>query len=176
MDAPDLLTGHRNLLHILHLFVGTKGLTFGQNVPLPSTHPSDCLSSSVGRYMRRRPIYLPPPAYHAWRSPLICPANRTGSDGRPRRIWCYRMCSVDCGLWCWDATTQAASDDALSQRQGWRRVLSFSFEAGVRQGRVTLPCKSLRGVRGPYKYTMLPGPPFRPSSSNNHRNWRGRLR
>jgi len=59
------------------------------------------------------------------------------------------MCSVDSGLWCWDATTQAASDDAPSQRRGWRGVLSFSFEAGMRQGRVTLPCKSLRGVRAP---------------------------
>jgi len=28
-------------------------------------------------------------------------------------------------------------------------VLSFSFKVGVRQGRVTLPCKSLRGVRAP---------------------------
>jgi len=28
-------------------------------------------------------------------------------------------------------------------------VLSFSFEVRVRQGRVTLPCKSLRGVREP---------------------------
>jgi len=59
------------------------------------------------------------------------------------------MCSVDSGLWCWDATTQAAIDHAPSQRRGWRGVLSFSFEVGVRQGRVTLPCKSLRGVRAP---------------------------
>jgi len=59
------------------------------------------------------------------------------------------MCSVDSGLSCWDTTTQAASDDAPSQRWGWRGVLSFSFEVGVRQGRVTLPCKSLRGVRAP---------------------------
>jgi len=28
-------------------------------------------------------------------------------------------------------------------------VLSFSFEVHVRQGRVTLPCKSLPGVRAP---------------------------
>jgi len=61
------------------------------------------------------------------------------------------MCFIDSGLWCWDATTQAASDDALSQRRGWRGVLSFSFEVGMRQGRVTLPCKSLRGVRAPNK-------------------------
>ena len=59
------------------------------------------------------------------------------------------MCPIDRGLWCWDATTQAASDDAPSQRRGWRGVLSFSFEVRVRQGRVTLPCKSLRGVRAP---------------------------
>jgi len=59
------------------------------------------------------------------------------------------MCSIDSGLWCWDATTQAASDDVLSQRRGWRGVLSFSFEVRVRQGRVTCPYKSLRGVRAP---------------------------
>jgi len=59
------------------------------------------------------------------------------------------MCSIDSGLWCWDATTQAASDDAPSQRRGWRGVLSFSFEVRMRQGRVTLPRKSLRGVRAP---------------------------
>jgi len=46
-------------------------------------------------------------------------------------------------------TAQAASDDAPSQRQGWRGVLSFSFEVGVRQGRVTLPYKFLPGVRAP---------------------------
>ena len=28
-------------------------------------------------------------------------------------------------------------------------MLSFSFEVGMRQGRVTLPCKSLRGVSAP---------------------------
>jgi len=59
------------------------------------------------------------------------------------------MCSIDSGLWCWDATTQAASDDAPSQRRGWRGVLSFFFEVRVRKGRVTLPCKSLRGVCAP---------------------------
>jgi len=57
------------------------------------------------------------------------------------------MCSVDSGLWCQDATTQAASDEAPSQRRGCRGVLSFFFEVRVRQGRVTLPCKSLPGVR-----------------------------
>jgi len=67
------------------------------------------------------------------------------------------MCSIDSGLWCWDATTQAASDDAPSQRRGWRGVLSFSFEVRVRQGRVTLPCKSLRGVRAPNTYFLVPG-------------------
>jgi len=59
------------------------------------------------------------------------------------------MCSIDSGLWCWDVTNQAASDDAPSQHRGLRGVLSFSFEVGVHQGRVTLPCKSLRGVRVP---------------------------
>jgi len=149
VDAPDPLTGHSYLLHTLHDLVGTRGLTFVRNVPLLSTHSSDCLSSSVCNFMRRRPIHLLPLAQGARRSPLIYPANRLRSDGRPRRIRCYKMCSVDSGLWCWDATTQAASDDAPSQRRGWRGVLSFSFEVGVRQGRVTLPCKSLRGVRAP---------------------------
>ena len=59
------------------------------------------------------------------------------------------MCSIDRGLWCWDATTLAASDDAPSQRRGWRGVLSFSFEVRMRQGSVTLACKSLWGVRAP---------------------------
>jgi len=149
VDAPDPLTGHSYLLHTLHNFVGTRGLTFVQNVPLHSTHSSDCHSSSVCNLMRHRPIHLPLLAQGARRPPLIYPANRIRSDGRPRRIRCYKMCSVDSGLWCWDATTQAASDDAPSQRRGWRRVLSFSFEVGMRQGRVTLPCKSLRGVRAP---------------------------
>ena len=99
--------------------------------------------------MRRRPIHLLPLAYGARRSPLIYPANRTRSDGRPRRIRGYKMCSIHHGLWCWDATAQAASDDAPSQPRGWRGVLSFSFEVRMRQGRVTLPCKSLRGVRPP---------------------------
>jgi len=54
------------------------------------------------------------------------------------------MCAIDNGLWCWDATTQAASDDPPSQHRGWRGVLSFSFEVHACQGRVTLSCKSLR--------------------------------
>jgi len=154
VDAPDPLTGHSYLLHALHDFVGTRGLTFVKNVPLPSTITSDCLSSRVCNFMRRRPIHLLPVAYGAGRSPLIYPANRIRSDGRPRRIRCYWMCFVDSGLWCWDATTQAASDDAPSQRRGWRGLLSFSFEVRVRQGRVTLPCKSLQGVRAPNSRIM----------------------
>jgi len=149
VDAPDPLTGHSCRLHTLHDFVGTRGLTFVQNVPLPSTHPFNCLSSSVCNLMRRRPIHLIPPASGAQRSPLRYPANRTRSDGWPRRIRCYKMCSLDSGPWCWDATTQAARDDTPSQRRGWREVLSFFFEVRVRQGMVTLPCKSIRGVRAP---------------------------
>jgi len=59
------------------------------------------------------------------------------------------MCFADSRLWCWDATTQAASEDAPSQHRGRRRVLSFSFKVGLHQGRVALPCTSLRGVRAP---------------------------
>jgi len=151
VDAPDPLTGHSYLLHTLHDFVGTRGLTFVRNVPLLPTYASDCLSSSVCNLMRCLPIPLLPLASGVRRSPLIYPANRIRSDRWPRRIRCYKMCSIHSGLWCWDSTTQAASDDAPSQRRGcqWRGVLSFSFEVRVRQGRVTLPCKSLRGVRAP---------------------------
>jgi len=60
VDAPDPLTGHSYLLHTLHDFVSTSGLTFVQNVPLLMTHTSDCLSSSVCNLMRRRPIHLLP--------------------------------------------------------------------------------------------------------------------
>jgi len=59
VDAPDPPTGHSCLLHTLHAFVGTRRQTFVQNVPLPSSHYSDCLSSSVCNLMRRRPIHLP---------------------------------------------------------------------------------------------------------------------
>jgi len=76
-------------------------------------------------------------------------------DGRPQRIRCYKMCSIDSGLWCWESTTQAASDDAPSQRWGSRGVLSFFFEVRMRHGRVTLPCKSLPGVRAPNSMDMI---------------------
>jgi len=62
VDSPDPLTGHSYLLYTLHDFVGTRGLTFVQNVPLPSSQYSDYLSSSVCDFMRRRPIHLLPPA------------------------------------------------------------------------------------------------------------------
>jgi len=62
VDAPDPLTGHSYILHTLHDLVGTRGLTFVQNVPLPSTHCADCLLSSVCNLMRRRLIHLPPHA------------------------------------------------------------------------------------------------------------------
>ena len=149
MDAADPLTGHSYLLHTLRDLVRTRGLTFVQNLALASNHSSDCLASSVCNLWRRSPIHLPRPALGARRSPLIYPANRIRPDGRPRRIQCYKMCSLDSGHWCWDATTQAASDDTPSQRRGWRGDLSFSLEVRMRQGRVTLPCKSLRGVCAP---------------------------
>jgi len=62
VDSPDPLTGHSYLLHTLHDFVDTRGLTFVQNVLLPSPHSSDCLSSSVCNLMRSRPIHLLPVA------------------------------------------------------------------------------------------------------------------
>jgi len=127
VDSPDPLSGHSYLLHTVHVFVGTWGLTFVQNVRLPS-YSSDSLSSSVCNLMRRYPIPLKPPASGARRSPLINPANRIRSDRWPRRIRCDKMCSIDSGLCCWDTTTQVASNDEPSQRRGWRGVLSFSFE------------------------------------------------
>jgi len=158
VDAPDPLTGHSYRLHTLHDFVGTRGLTFVRDVPLPPTHSSHNPSSNVCNFMCRRPIHLLLVAQGVRRSPLIYPAHRIRSDRRPRRLRCYKTCSIDSGLWCWDATSQAASDDAPSQRRGRRGVLSFSFEVCVRQGRVTLLCKSLRGVLAPNTNAPCPNP------------------
>ena len=58
VDALDPLTGHSYLLHTLHVFVGTRGLTFLQKVQLLLTHCSDCLFSSVCNFMHRCPIPL----------------------------------------------------------------------------------------------------------------------
>jgi len=58
VDAPHPLTGYSYLLHTLHDFVGTRGLTFVRNVPLPSTYSSDSLSSSVYKLMCRHLIHL----------------------------------------------------------------------------------------------------------------------
>jgi len=142
VDSPDPLTGYSNLLHTLRVFVGKRGLTCMQNVPVRSTHASDFPSSSFCNLMRRCPIHLLPLAYGARMSLLTYPANRIRSVGRPRCIPCYKMCSNDSGLWCWDATTQVASDDSRFQRRSWRGVLSFFFEVRARQGRVTLSQKS----------------------------------
>jgi len=60
VDSPDPLTGHSYLLHTLHDFVDTSGLTFVQDIPLPSTDLSDRPSSRVCNLMRRRPIHLLP--------------------------------------------------------------------------------------------------------------------
>jgi len=59
VHAPDPLVGHSYLPHTLHLFVGTRGLTVMQKVPLPLTDSYDGLSSSVCSFMHRRPIHLP---------------------------------------------------------------------------------------------------------------------
>jgi len=149
LESPAPVTGHSYLLRTLCLFVGKRGLTFMENVPLPSSHSPHDLSSSVCNLMRHCPIHLRLLAYGARMSPLIYPANRIRLDGRPRRIQCYRMCSSDSGLWCRDPTTQAASDDLPSKRWGWRGVLSLFFKVRVHQGRVTLSQKSLWGVHAP---------------------------
>jgi len=128
VDAPDPLTGHSYLLPTLHVLVGTRGLTFVQNVLLPSTHSPDCLSSSISNLMHRCLIHLPPLGQGAQRPLPIYPANRIRSDGRPRRIRCYERCSLDSGHWCWDATTLAAPDDVPSQLRSSRGMLSFSFD------------------------------------------------
>jgi len=60
VDAADQLTGHSYLLHTLHVFVGIRGLPFVQNLSLHSTHPSDCVSSSVCNLICRPPIHLLP--------------------------------------------------------------------------------------------------------------------
>jgi len=60
VDAPDPSTGHSYLLDTLHVVVGTRGLFFVQNVPVPSTHSSDYRSSSLCNLMRRPPIHLLP--------------------------------------------------------------------------------------------------------------------
>jgi len=62
VDAPDPLTGHSYLLHTLHDFVDTRGLTWVHNVPLPLTQLSDCQSSSVCNLMRHFWIRLLPVA------------------------------------------------------------------------------------------------------------------
>jgi len=144
VDALNLLTGHSYLRHTLQVFVGPSGLTLLQIVPLPSTHHSDWLSSSVCNLMRRCPMHLLTLAYGAWKSPLIYPASRILSAGQPRYIPSYLRCSDDSDSWCWDSTTQAASDDAPSKHRGWRGLLSVSSEVRACHGRATMPGKSSR--------------------------------
>jgi len=144
LNAPDPLTGHRYLLHTPHIFEGTRGQTFVQNVPLPSPYSADCQTSRVCSSMGRCPDS---PAFTCLRSrrpPLVYPANRVRSVRWPRSIRCYSIRSIDCGLWCWDAIPLAASHDTVSPHRGRRGVLSFSFEVRTCEGRVTLLCKSLR--------------------------------
>jgi len=136
-----------------------------QNISLPSTHCSDDLSSSVCNLMRRHPIHLLTLAHGAPRSPSIDPANRIRSQRRPLLIQYYKVSSNDSGLWCWDATTQAASDDAPSQLRGCRVLLPFFFKVCVRQGRVTLSQKSSLEVRAPNTY--VPFLSWLTSSANN---------
>ena len=139
VDPPDPLAGHSYLVLTLSVFVGMRGLTFVRRVPLPLTHPSDCGSSSVRNLMRHPPIHMFRPASGGRGSPPVYPVNWIRSDRWLRRIRSYQLCSNDSRHSCWTATTHPASDDAPSQRRGWRGVLSFSFQAPACQGRVTLP-------------------------------------
>ena len=120
----------------------------GENVLLPLTHSSDSLSWSVCTFIFLNLIHLPPLASGARMLPLIYSTNKVWPDRRPRPIWCYKLCSNDRGLWCWDATTQP-SRDALLQRWGRRGVLSFGFEVRVHEGRVTLLPTFFWGIRVP---------------------------
>ena len=156
VDAPNLLTGHSYLRHTLHVFVRPSGLTLLQIVPLPSTHHSDWLSSSVCNLMRRCPMHLLTLAYGAWKSPVIYPVSRMLSAGRPRYIPSYWRCSDDSDSWCWDSTTQPASDDTPSQHRSWRGLLSVSSEVRACHGRATMPGKSSRGVHVSNTSSLLP--------------------
>jgi len=60
VDALNPLTGHSYLLHTLHVFVGMRGVTFLQSVPLLPTHSAEVRSSSVCNLVRRGPKLLPP--------------------------------------------------------------------------------------------------------------------
>ena len=59
VNSPDPVTGHSQLLHTLPVFVGKRGVTWIQKVPLPSTDTSDCLSSSVSNIRYLPPIHVP---------------------------------------------------------------------------------------------------------------------
>jgi len=141
VDSPDPVSGHSDLLLTLGVLVGTRGLTCLPNIPLPLTHSSNGLSSSVCNLMRRCLIHLLPHGYGARRLPHIYAANRMPSDRWPQRIRCYRMTSAESGLWCWDATLQA-SDDRPVQCRGQSGLLSFFTKVRARQVRVTLVLKS----------------------------------
>jgi len=59
-DAPDPLTGHSYLLHTLHVFVGTRGLTFVQMSRYLGPTLSTALSLSVSNIMGRSLIHRLP--------------------------------------------------------------------------------------------------------------------
>jgi len=149
VDAPNPLTGHSYLIHILPVFVGNAGLTWLENVPFPPTHSSAYLSSRVSTFMRCCLIHLLPPASGAQRSRRIYPAGKIPLDEQPRRIPLYMICSNYDGFSCCDTTSEAAGDDVPFQCLGPRAVLSLFFEVCVRQARATVPPKSLPQVRAP---------------------------
>jgi len=146
VDSPDPLTRNSNFLHTLPVFVGKRGLTCVQNVPLRSAHTSHRLFLRVCNLMHLPLIQLPLHAKGARRSPLIYPANRIHWDRWPRCIWCYQMSFNDDGLWCWDATSLLLAGDPPSLRWGRRGLLSLFFQVHAHQGTVTVPRKSLSGV------------------------------
>jgi len=119
---------------------------------LRPTLPTVCLQASVTLCAVARFTY-----FHLHKVPGGLPSYilRTGSgrtDGRDvegviRRVPLIVVFGVG---------TQRTRRPVMTRR-GWRGVISFSFAVRVGQGRVTLPCKSLWGVRAPNsEYTRFP--------------------
>jgi len=137
VDTPNPLTVHSYLLHTLHVFVATRGLTFVQTIPLPSlrpTVPTPSLQVSVTWYAVARFTYS-----HLHMVPECLPSyiNRTGSgwtDGRD--IYGVIRCGpliVD-----WGVGTQLPRRPVMRRRPnpgaGWGCYLFPSKFMGVKVG------------------------------------------